>query len=282
VNAVGHVVVEPAHVPFAQVVAAHDPPGAIAPVEHGKIALELAFRRQHGRKPARPGPGSSRGHQPVEPAFRVRPRHLEAREACDVQKADAFAHRLAFLGHHRMCVGALERRLLDEVLRREIERQLQPPARAPAAAGGGHVGVGRRHLQWPPGRQLLVRIGHHEAAGIELAGGLLDELLVLGIRAVAGNIHAEHVRFRFAVDDPFRQRLAHAAALQEARHHRAGAPVAGLAAHRPDQRVAVRREGEGTVDPVAHADLLQTGKRSKPSRSSFSMRSMSSCRSSMP
>ena len=33
------VVVEPTHMPFAQVVRSHDPIGAVAPVEHGQITL---------------------------------------------------------------------------------------------------------------------------------------------------------------------------------------------------------------------------------------------------
>ena len=34
-----HMIGKPAHMPFAQIVAAHDPPAAIAPVKDGQIAL---------------------------------------------------------------------------------------------------------------------------------------------------------------------------------------------------------------------------------------------------
>ena len=43
----------------------------------------------------------------------------------------------------------------------------------------------------------------------------------------------------------------------EAGHDRAGRPEIGHAAHRPDQRIAVRREGEGAVDDLADAGLVE-------------------------
>src|SRR5690606_20510458 len=48
-----------------------------------------------------------------------------------------------------------------------------------------------------------------------------------------------------------------AAALAEAGHDPAGRPEARQAAYRPDQRVAVRREGEGAVDDLPDADILE-------------------------
>ena len=61
------------------------------------------------------------------------------------------------------------------------------------------------------------------------------------------------------MDHPFRQRLAHAAALAEPGHDRAGRPVVAQARHRTDERVAVGGEGEGAVDDAFHARLLQRG-----------------------
>ena len=63
--------------------------------------------------------------------------------------------------------------------------------------------MGGRHLHRPTSRQLFVGIGHHETAGVELSGSLLDELFVLGEIAIAGHVHTVNIRFRFAVDHPF-------------------------------------------------------------------------------
>ena len=55
----------------------------------------------------------------------------------------------------------------------------------------------------------------------------------------------------------FDERQADAAALAEAGHDAAGDPVVLQAPHRPDQRVAVRREGEGAVDDLLDAGALE-------------------------
>ena len=77
------------------------------------------------------------------------------------------------------------------------------------------------------------------------------------MRPVAGDVEAVDVLLRLAVDHPFGERLADAAALEEAGHHAAGEPVAALARDRADERIAVGREGEGAVDPFADAGPLQ-------------------------
>src|SRR5437899_434068 len=46
----------------------------------------------------------------------------------------------------------------------------------------------------------------------------------------------------------------------ERRHENAGDPEARQAAHRPDQRIAVGRKGEGAVDDLLDAGLLEGGK----------------------
>ena len=61
------------------------------------------------------------------------------------------------------------------------------------------------------------------------------------------------------MDHPVGQREADAAALAEAGHDGAGAPEIGQALHRADQRVAVEREGEGAVDDLLDAGLLDAG-----------------------
>ena len=117
----------------------------------------------------------------------------------------------------------------------------------------------RRHAQGTACGQLFVGVGHHETAGVELAGGFLDETLVAGVIAIAGHIHAKNIGLGFAMDDPFCQAFAHATALQKARHHRAGAPIARLATHGAHQRVAIGGKCKGAIDPCFHAHMLQRG-----------------------
>ena len=59
------------------------------------------------------------------------------------------------------------------------------------------------------------------------------------------------------MDHPVGEREADTAALAEAGHHAAGAPVALQPAHRSDQRITVRRESEGTVDDLLDARVLE-------------------------
>ena len=256
-HAILHVIVEPAHVPAAKIVGPHDPPGAVAPVEQGQITLQAAIMSKRHGKPCAAGSRQLGREDTVQPCLGIRAADFEAREAGNVEKAHIFANRAAFPADNVERVGALQRRRLGESLRCEIERHLEVPAVAPDRAGGRHVGMGRCHLQRPAGRKLFVGIGHHEPARIELAGGLLDIFLVFGERAVTGHIHAIDIGLGLAMDHPFCKRLADAAALQEAGHHRTGGPVVLLAGHRPDQRVAVRRESEGAIDPVPHTGILQ-------------------------
>ena len=100
--------------------------------------------------------------------------------------------------------------------------------------------MGRRHFQRPACWQLFIRIGHHKAARIKLAGCLADIFPVFGKAAIAGNIHTIDICLCLAIYHPFGQRFADPAPLQETRHHRTGTPIARLARHGPYQRVAIR------------------------------------------
>ena len=136
--------------------------------------------------------------------------------------------------------------MLEPVARPE-DRVLRPPR---AVGGGGDEGA--------PGRQLLVGVADGEAALVVLAH--LDPGVGAGAPvAEARHVHREHVAGGLALHHPLREREADAAALAEARHHRAGAPVAGQPRHRADERVAVRGEGEGAVDDALDAGVLQAG-----------------------
>ena len=59
------------------------------------------------------------------------------------------------------------------------------------------------------------------------------------------------------MNHPFGERFTDTATLQKAGHHTAGKPVVGHCADRADQRVTVRREGKGAIDPVFHTHFGQ-------------------------
>ena len=139
---------EPAHVPLAQIVGAHQPEGAVVPVEHGEVAAQPAGGRQH-RREARPCPRRGCGRRAAGRASRARAGagDLVAREGRAIEQAHALAGAAALLGHQREGVGAAQGgRLVERLaLGREVERDLQAPQGTPLAALRGHgvVGAGR-------------------------------------------------------------------------------------------------------------------------------------------
>ena len=143
--------------------------------------------------------------------------------------------------------------------RREVERHLQSPVHGEPRARREELVVARRGLERPPGRELLVRVRHHEAACVELRRRRAQVPVVRRVRAEPRDVHAEDVVARVAVDDPVREREADACALREAGHAPAGRPVVRDAVDRPDERVAVGRERERAVHPAADPDVLQDG-----------------------
>ncbi len=163
-RAFGDAIQEPAHVPLAQVIRAHEPPGAVAPVEQREVALEPSVGCQHHGEPRASRRRQARGHDAVEPVAGIRAGHLEAREAGGVHHAHRLAHCAAFLGNDGEGVGAFQRRRFLEAGRSEEQRRLEPPGASPLAPGSAHAFVGRRFSERPTGGQLLVRIRHHEAA----------------------------------------------------------------------------------------------------------------------
>ncbi len=89
-----------------------------------------------------------------------------------------------------------------------------------------------------------------------MARGFLDVLFVFRKFPVAGHVHRPGVGLGLALDHPFGQRLAHAAALKKPRHHRAGAPIAAFAWDRANKRISVGTKGESAVDPGLDAHIL--------------------------
>ena len=106
---------------------------------------------------------------------------------------------------------------------------------------------------WTRGRQFFIREADTEAAGIILAHFLV------GVRtrrpfAITRDIHTPDIKARIAMHHPLRECETNTTTLTEACHHRAGDPVIRKTLHRANERIAIRREGEGAVD-----DFLDAG-----------------------
>jgi hypothetical protein len=187
-------------------------------------------------------------------------------EVGDLGDADALAHGADFVADVFEIVGAVEGEGVVGFFGawREPERRFQPPAVAhDRVVVAHHDVVERGGLLRAGGGQFLVGEADREAAGIVLAH------LGVGVAqrrpfAEAGYIHAPDVSAGIAVHHPVRQRQANAAALAEPGHDGAGGPVVGQAPDRPDQRVAVRREGEGAVDDLLDAGVFHRREMAEP------------------
>src|SRR6185312_6097871 len=72
-------------------------------------------------------------------------------------------------------------------------------------------------------------------------------------------IHRPHVDGRFAVDDPFRHAESDPAGLTETGHYANGNPVVAKARHWSDHRIAVRPEGERSIDHRFDSSAAERG-----------------------
>ena len=251
---------EPAHVIFLGGRRTPDHEFFVASFCNREIADQPAELVEHRGQHDAPLLRHAVGHQPVEEVFRTSARHFVLGEVGDLGDADALAHRAYLVADMLEIIGAVER---DDILGlgavgREPQRRLQPPGIAHHSVLRDHRVVERRGLRGSRGWQFLVGEADREAARIvlpHLGVGVAQR----GPFAPAGDIHAPHVEARIAVDHPVGQRQPDAAALAEAGHDAAGDPEIGEALHRANQRVAVRREGEGAVDDLLDAGLLDAG-----------------------
>mmetsp|Transcript_51654 Transcript_51654/g.135621 ORF Transcript_51654/g.135621 Transcript_51654/m.135621 type:complete len:290 (-) Transcript_51654:810-1679(-) len=206
----------------------------------------------------------------VEPTARLGARHLILAECRHLQQADFVADRIHFLGYDWEHVRAAERIRLWRVCGK-ILGIFQAIAGPEVGAGCFHLRVQGRGLEPTSSRKLFVRVGDAEAAGVVFLG-LLERVCLRCPPAEARDIHCEDVGvgLRPAMDHPFRQAEPHSAALRKARHDRTSHPIVAhvparsraseaCALNRPDQRVPVRRKGEGAVHDASHTCLLQHG-----------------------
>ena len=90
-------IVEPAHMPAAQIIGPHDPPAAIAPVEQRQITFQPAITAKCHRQTRTPFCRHFGGKNLGKPCFGIRARNLEAREAGNIQQTDTIAYRTTFI-----------------------------------------------------------------------------------------------------------------------------------------------------------------------------------------
>jgi hypothetical protein len=86
---------------------------------------------------------------------------------------------------------------------------------------------------------------------------LLHHVALARVRAIAARIHGQHVDPGFALDDPLRKLPAGAACGGDAKTVAFIDPHIGHAPGRAYQRAAVGRVGDGTVDDVLDAAMLE-------------------------
>ena len=128
---------------------------------------------------------------------------------------------------------------------------------------------------------VFVRITDREAAGVVFPHpgiGVLHRCVV----TKAADIHRPDIKARIAVDHPVGQRQPDAATLTKPGHDTAGTPEIRHPPDRPDQRVAIRRKGEGPLMICLIPAFSNAGKCLKPTSSDGAIRSISGSRSSWP
>ena len=251
---------EPAHVILLRLGRTPHVEAVIRRLGDGEVADQLAGGVQHRRQDEAARLRHLVGHHARQEGFSTRAREAVLGEIGDLGDAHAVARGQHLRLHMLEVVGAAEGHdiLGLDTLGREPQRGFEAPAIA-------HHGTLRDHRVIECGGllracrgQFLVGEADREAAGIVLAH------LLVGVGAgrpfsEAGAVHGPDVEARVAVHHPLRQCEAHAATLAEARHDAAGEPEVLHALHRADDRVAVRREGEGPVDHALDAGLCECG-----------------------
>ena len=196
------------------------------------------------------------GEQAIEPGPRTGAADRVRREARGLDEADLRTHGGDLRGDGVEVRRAVPAELVAHALGRVPQRHLEPGGRAELRAARLEAVVERRGLERPAGRQLLVREADREAPRVVLLH-LGVGVGLAGPVAEARDIHRPDIHAGVAVDHPVGEREADAAALAEAGHHAAGAPVTLQPAHRADQRIAVGREGERPVDDPLDARVLE-------------------------
>ena len=249
---------EPAHMILLGDARAGDEPAFAAEIGQREVADQPAVFLQHRRQRHAAGLRQFAGQHPVEPrgsALRPSPCIWRSSKSPTGRRRSRTVRTSS-----ATCAKSVERRHENSSLTPSGANHSgtsSPIGDAPLRALGRQQVVDRRRLQRPAGRQFLVGEADRKAPRIVLAH------LGVGVGhrrpvAVARNIHRPDVGAGIAMrSSSWTSARPDATALAEAGHDAAGDPEAGQAAHRPDQRIAVRREGEGPVDDLLDAGVLE-------------------------
>ena len=252
---------EPSQVIHFSNAGAEDHETVIRQLGDGEIANDLALAIEHRSQHHAARARHFVRHQLRQPGFGTLSCYLVFGEAGDLDHTDTGAHGLAFLSHRIESIGATECHILHRLhtVGRKPEGVLQP-------IGGTEHGILRRKpvidcrlsqrtTRW----QFLIREGDRETAGIVFLHLLIG--VALGrVRAEARAVHGKDIHVRLTLDHPLGERETDAAALAEPCHHTASQIHIPQPRHRADQRVAVRRKGEGTVYHRLHPRFCQERK----------------------
>ena len=250
---------EPAHVELFGGVSAHHEEVVLGGAAHGEVADEATALVQHGREGDAADGRHLVRHDGAEPFGSAGAGDFKLAVVGNLEQTDCVAGVGAFRRHIRVRVRTAPGEFLHGrlALGREPQRVFEAAVVAEHGVFRLQTLVHGCGAQRARGRQFFVREADAEAARVVFAH------LHVGVGAVrpatvAGHVHGPHVGTRVAFGHPVGKREAHTTALAEASHDAASHPIVAHAAHRADERVAVRRESERAVHHSADAHFAET------------------------
>ncbi len=225
---------------------------------NGEITNDLALFVQHGRQGQSALARHLVGQHMAQPAFRPRSGDFIFCEGRNIGQSDPISHGLTFRLDMREGIGSQEGDVFHRLhaLGRVPQRLFHAIGDTKHRIHGLLALIDRGGAQRAGGGQFLIRETDLEPAGIVFPHPGIGIGHCRPI-AIARHIHAPDIKARIAIDHPVRQRQADPAALAEPCHNATGAPVILQAAHWTHQRVAIGREGEGSIDDLFDPGALE-------------------------
>ena len=227
----------------------HQVEGAARFATDGELGMHAAVAVESVRQAQAPGLiRHAVGDEPVEEVFRARAGYAALGERRHVQQAHVARHVVDFPAHRLEPARTAERPVVflghafggEEI--GPLPAELLPEHRAARL----HSFVAWRGAQRTRGGPLLVRVMDDEDVLVRFLG-FPDQVVLRGVFAEAARLDAQHVDGRLALDDPLGQLPPGAARRRDAEAVPFGQPEILDAPRRPDDRVAVRRVGDGAV-----------------------------------
>ena len=268
----------PRHV-LAKVVVIQSLPGAgrhqvegivrLAPDRELRVHAAVAVQ---GVRQAQPPdlPGHAVGDEPVQEVFRARSRYPALGECGHVEQADVAGDVVDFPANRLEPARTAERPVVlpGHPVGGEEVGPFPAEQLSEHGAAGLHALVAGRGAQRARGGALLVRVMDDEDVGVGFLV-LLYQVVPGGVFPETARLDPEHVDGRLALDDPLGQLPAGAACGRDAEAVPLGQPEIVEAPRRTDDRVAVRRIGDGAVEDFLDPDF---GERRHPRHRGFDVR----------